>query len=168
VRLFHAFEGKLFISIEPDYRYSWYLDVQSERTKSPPIPDRKLRTGKLPPDFNDYFAAYHAGDRDYLVTQGGKVYMAVAKGMTEVEVTALWTDPKQMIAGIVQVTNTGAVYGFGPMGEDGSENRFYVKFEPKPVAKPYRLTVPLGNDSMNAYLEAYECARAFRLAEEKK
>jgi hypothetical protein len=167
VRLFHAHESKLFVSIEPNYLFHASNDKDGKPLKTPP-PNRELRTGKLPPDFTDYFAAYRSGDSDYLVTQRGKVYVAVPKGKTEVEVTALWNDPKRIIVGVVQDTKTGAVYGYGPEGEDGSVNRFYVRFEPKPVAKPYRLTVPLWNDRMDAYLESYECARAFRLAEEKK
>jgi hypothetical protein len=172
VRLFHARKNRLFISMEPSYLHRSIYDKNDRLLKNPPpvppIPDRELRTGKLPADFTDYFAAYRSADRDYLVTRGGKVYMAVPKHKTEVEVTAIWTDPKRIIAGVVQDTKTGSVYGYGFVDGDNISNRFYVKFEPKPVAKPYKLTVPLWNDRMDAYLESYECARAFRLAEEKK
>jgi hypothetical protein len=39
---------------------------------------------------------------------------------------------------------------------------------PPPVAVEYRRTVPLWGDRSDAYLESYECARAFRKAAEKK
>ena len=67
----------------------------------------------------------------------------------------------------MQDQKTGSVYGYGHTNDGYVANRFYVKFEPKPVAKPYKLTVPKWNDRMDAYLESYECARAFR-AEDKK
>ena len=53
-------------------------------------------------------------------------------------------------------------------GENGSPNRFYVKFDPKPVAVEYKLTVPMWGNPTDGYLESYECARAFRKANEKK
>ena len=40
--------------------------------------------------------------------------------------------------------------------------------EPKPVAVAYKRTAPLWGDRSDAYLESYECARAFRKAAEKK
>lgn len=60
------------------------------------------------------------------------------------------------------------MYGWGYAGNNGSADRFYVKFDPKPVAVAYKLTVPLWNGHTDAYLESYECARAFRKAMEKQ
>lgn len=170
VRLFHAYKDQLFISIEPDYLRGWYRDAETgDPIKNPPAPpDRQLRMGKLPAEFTEMFTAHTAGGRDYLVTNTGKAYIVAPKGKTEVEVTALWNDPKQIIAGVVQDQANDAVYGWGFAGEEGSADRFYVKLEPKPVAKPYKLTVPLWNERADAYLESYECARAFRNAMDKK
>ncbi|MBN9120010.1 MAG: hypothetical protein J0I06_12745, partial [Planctomycetes bacterium] len=103
VRLFHAARDKLFISVELDYLNAWYKDKVGNPIKNPPpAPDRQLRTGKLPVDFTEHFAAYTVGGRDYLVTDNGKVYSAVAKGKGEVEVSALWNDPKRKIVGVIQ------------------------------------------------------------------
>jgi hypothetical protein len=169
VRFFHAHKGKLFMSVEPDYLNNWYLDKKGNVAKDlPKPPDRQLRTGKLPADFTERFAAYTAGGRDYLVTINGKVYMAVAKGKAEVEVTGVWSDPRRKIVGVVQDQENDAVYGWGFATDSTSPERFYVKFDPKPVAVPYKLTVPLRGDRSDAYLESYECARACRNAMPKK
>ena len=167
LRLLFAHEDRLFVSVEYDYLRTWYwdhFDKHGDEVKPlPKPPDRQLRTGKLPADFTESFAAYTTGERDYFVTPTGKVYMAVAKGKTEVEVSAVWTDPKRPIAGVVQdhLTND-AVYGWGFVTNNRAPERFYVKLEPKPVAVPYKRTVPLWGDRSDAYLESYECARAFR------
>jgi hypothetical protein len=172
LRLLRAEKDTLFISIEHDYMNTWYweyFDKDGEVIKPlPPPPDRQLRTGKLPAEFIEHFAAYTVGGKDYLVTNNGKVYLCVPKGKTELEVTAIWTDPKQVIAGVVQDQANDAVYGWGIAGEPGSADRFYVKLDPKPVAKTYKLTVPLWKERADAYLESYECARAFQSANEKK
>ncbi len=168
VRLFHAYKDKLFISTELDYLSSWFRDKDGHEIKNPPpAPDRQLRTGKLPADFTEYFAAYTSDSRDYLVTDNGKVYLSVPKGMTEVEITTIWNDPKRVIVGVVKDLMDDAVFGWGFAGKTDSPERFYVKLDPKPVAVAYKLTVPLWNDRSNAYLESYECARAFR-ADAKK
>ncbi len=168
VRLFHAHKDKLFVSIEPDYLCTWYVDKDGHVVKNlPKPPDRQLRTGKLPADFTERFAVYTAGGKDYLVTNNGKVYMAVPKGKAEVEVTALWTDPEQRIRGVVQDLANDAAYGWGFAGRRGSADRFYVKLDPKPTARAYKLTVPLRDECSDAYLESYECARAFRTAPKK-
>jgi len=60
------------------------------------------------------------------------------------------------------------VYGWGFVTDSAAPERFYVKMEPKPVAVEYRRTAPLWEDRSDAYLESYECARAFRKAMEKK
>jgi hypothetical protein len=169
VRLVHAHKGKLFVSVEPDYLNNWYLDKKGNVAKNvPQPPDRQLRTGKLPAEFTERFAAYTSGGRDFLVTISGKVYMSVAKGKAEVEVTSVWNDPKRKIVGVVQDQENDAVYGWGFVTDNTSPERFYVKLDPKPVAKPYKLTVPLRGDRSDAYLESYECARAFRNAAPKK
>jgi hypothetical protein len=126
-----------------------------------------LRTGKLPADFTEKFAAYTSEKRDYLVTPNGKVYMAVSKGKAEVEVTKVWDDPKRRIVGVVQDQANDAVYGWGFVTDSAAPERFYVKFAPKPVAVEYKRTVPLWNDRSDAYLESYECARASRKAGKK-
>lgn len=69
---------------------------------------------------------------------------------------------------MVKDADADTVYGWGFAGARESADRFRVKFEPKPVAVAYKRTVPLWDDRSNAYLESYECARAFRLAAEKK
>ena len=174
VRLFHAHKDKLFVSIELDYLCTWYRDKKGNIAKDlPKPPDRQLRTGKLPADFTERFAAYTSDKRDYLVTTSGKVYMAVPKGKDEVEVSAVWEDPKRKIVGVVQdQENDGEygdwVYGWGFVTDSSSPERFYVKFQPKPVAVAYTRTVPLWIDFSDAYLESYECARAFRSATPKK
>lgn len=164
VRLFHAYKDKLFVSIEPEYTV--YVEDQEAQhaINPPPAPDRQLRTGKLPKDFTERFAAYTAGKRDYLVTTNGKVYMCLPKGKSEVEVSAVWNDPKRKIVGVVQDLANDAVYGWGFATDNRSPERFFVKMEPKPVAVPYKLTVPLQKEDSDAYLESYECARAFRKA----
>jgi hypothetical protein len=163
VRLFHAHKGTLFVSVEPDYLNNWYFDDDGKVAKNlPKPPERELRTGKLPADFTERFAAYTSGERDYLVTDSGKVYLCVPKGKAEVEVYAVWTDPKRRIVGVVQDQANGAVYGWGLVTDSAAPERFYVKFEPKPVAVAYKRTVPLWNRRGDAYLESYECARAFR------
>jgi hypothetical protein len=169
VRLVHAHKGRLFVSVEPDYLNNWYLDKKGNVAKDlPKPPDRQLRTGKLPAEFTERFAAYTSAGRDYLVTINGKVYMSVAKGEAEVEVTSVWSDPKRKIVGVVQDQENEAVYGWGFVTDNTAPERFYVKLDPKPVAKPYKLTVPLWDDRSDAYLESYECARAFRSATPKK
>jgi hypothetical protein len=170
VRLFHAYKDKLFVSIEPDYVNAWYWDDEERAPKKnlPKPPERQLHTGKLPADFTEQFAAYTSDKRDYLVTPNGKVYMAVPKGKTEVEVTAVWNDPERQIVGVVQDQANGAVYGWGFVTDSAAPERFYVKMEPRPVAVGYKRTVPLWGDRSDAYLESYECARAFRKANEKK
>jgi hypothetical protein len=170
VRFFHAYKDTLFVSVEPDYLNAWYRDKFGNVVENPPPPpDRELRTGRLPADFTEYFAAYRSAGRDYLVTPNGKVYVATAKGKAEVEVAVVWADSERKIAGVVQDPANDAVYGWG-VAEGGTSptGRFYVKFAPKPVAVPYKLTAPSWNDSSDAYLESYECARAFRAAALKK
>ncbi len=168
VRLFHAYKDKLFVSVEPDY-INWYLDDKGKPLKNAPKPpERQLRTGKLPADFTEHFVVYTAGGKDYFVTDNGKVYLCAPKGKTEVEVSAVWNDPKQAIVGVVQDLANDAVYGWGFVTDSAAPERFYVRLEPKPVAKPYKLTVPLWNERADAYLESYECARAFRTAADKK
>jgi hypothetical protein len=171
VRLFHAYKDKLFISVEPDYLENWYLDEKGfVREDLPKPPDRELRTGKLPADFTERFTVYTSPERDsftqrdYLVTVNGKVYMAVPKGKAEVEVSAVWNDPKRKIVGVVQDQANDAVYGWGFVTTSATPERFYVKLGPKPVGGPYERTVPLWGDRSDAYLESYECASAFRTA----
>lgn len=67
-----------------------------------------------------------------------------------------------------KVFENAAVYGWGYAGEPGSATRFYIQFGPKPVAVTYKLTVPMWDDSTDAYLKSYECARAARKASDKK
>lgn len=90
VRLFHAYKDTLFVSIEPDYLNHWRIDPKKwdfhENMRQPP-PARELRTGKLPAEFTEYFVAYRAGERDFLVTESGKVFMVEPKGKAELEVT---------------------------------------------------------------------------------
>jgi hypothetical protein len=170
VWLYYAYKDKLFVSVEPDCLSNWYLDGKGNVAKDlPEPPERQLRTGKLPADFRERFAAYTAGRRGYLVTPSGKIYMVAAKGEKEVEVSAVWDDPKRKIVGVVQdhLTN-GAVYGWGFVTDSAAPERFYVMFDPKPVAVAYKRTVPLWDDRSDAYLESYECARAFRKANAKK
>ncbi|VTR91660.1 unnamed protein product [Gemmata massiliana] len=97
-----------------------------------------------------------------MVTSDGKVYMATLKGKSEMDVKVLWDDPKQKVAGVVQDQDNNAVYGWGYAGKDGSSDRFYLKFDPKPAPVRYALTVSLWRNITDAYLESYECARAFR------
>lgn len=164
VRLFHAYKERLFVSVEPDYLSDWYWDdkANAPKTDLPKPPERELRTGKLSADFTERFAAYTAGGCDYLVTDNGKAYMAVAKGKAEVEVSAVWADPKRRIVGVVQDQANDAVYGWGFVTSSVAPERFYVKLGPKPVAVEYKRTVPLWGDRSDAYLESYECARAAR------
>ena len=132
VRLFHAYKDKLFVSIELDYLVKWYLDKGDVAKDLPTPPDRQLRTGKLPADFTGYFAAYTAGGRDYLVTNTGKVYMAAPKGKTEVEVSAIWTDPKRAIMGVVQDRRRGTpCTAVGFVTDSRALERFYVKLGPQ-------------------------------------
>jgi hypothetical protein len=169
VRLFHAYKDKLFVSIEPDWLNNWCLDKNGLVAKNlPKAPDRQLRIGKLPAEFTERFAAYTSDNRDYLVTINGTVYMSVPKGKAELEVTKVWDDPKRKIVGVVQDQANDAVYGWGFATDSAAPERFYVKFAPKPVAVDYKRTVPVWNDRSDAYLESYECARAFRKAAEKK
>jgi len=168
VRLFHAHKGKLFVSVESDFLRVWYYDKDNNPIKNAPIPDRQLRTCELPADFIEYFAAYTSEKRDYLVTPNGKAYMSVPKGKAELEVTKVWDDPNRKIVGVVQDQANDAVYGWGFVTDSAAPERFYVKLQPKPVAVEYKRTVPLWNDRSDAYLESYECARAFRKAAEKK
>jgi hypothetical protein len=168
VRLFNVAKGVLSISIEPDYLNNWYRDKKGNVAENlPKPPDRQLRTGKIPKDFTEKFAAYTVDKRDYLVTPNGKVYMAVPKGKADLEVTKVWDDPRRRIVGVVQDQANDAVYGWGFITDSAAPERFYVKFAPKPVAVAYKRTVPLWNDRSDAYLESYECARAFRKAEKK-
>ncbi|MBN9121663.1 MAG: hypothetical protein J0I06_21385 [Planctomycetes bacterium] len=88
--------------------------------------------------------------------------MVTAKGDKEVEVSAVWIDPRRKIVGVVQDPANDAVYGWGFVADRAAPERFYVKFEPKSVAVAYTRTVPLWVDRSDAYLESYECARAFR------
>jgi hypothetical protein len=134
----------------------------------PDPPERHLRTGKLPADFTGKFAAYVSGDRGYLVTPGGRVYIVALKGEKELEVSKVWDDPRRRIVGVAQDLANDAVYGWGFLTTSAAPERFYVKLAPKPVAVEYRRTVPLWGDRSDAYLESYECARAFRKAAEKK
>jgi hypothetical protein len=60
------------------------------------------------------------------------------------------------------------VHGWGFASGSAAPERFYVKLAPRPVAVGYKRTVPSWNDRSDAYLESYECARAFRKAAEKK
>jgi hypothetical protein len=169
VRLFHAYKDRFFVSVEPDCLNKWYLDKDGNVAKNlPKPPDRQLRKGKLPADFTEHFAAYTSEKRDYLVTPNGKVYMAAPKGKTELEVAKVWDDPKRKIVGVVQDQANDAVYGWGFVTDSAAPERFYVKMTPKPVAVEYKRTVPLWNDRSDAYLESYECARAFRKVMEKK
>jgi hypothetical protein len=167
LRLFHAYKDQLFVSIEPGYTVNSSAQDANEKKPTKP-PERQLRTGKLPAEFTGFFAAYTAAKRDYLVTDSGTVYMAVPKGKIEVEVSAVWNDPKHKIVGVVRDFANDAVYGWGIVTESTAPERFYVKFEPKPVAVPYKRTVQMWNDRDDAYLESYACARAFRKAAEKK
>jgi len=169
VWLFHAYKDRFFVSVEADCLDHWYFTGKGDGSKTPfKPPERKLRTGKLPADFTERFTAYVSGARGYLVTPNGKVYMSVPQGKAEVEVTKVWDDPKRKIIGVVQDLANDAVYGWGFVTDRGAPERFYVKMDPKPVVVEYKLTVPLWNDRSDAYLESYECARAFRKAAEKK
>lgn len=170
VRLFHAHNNKLFISLEYDYiGYSSESD-DSLPTKQVLPANRNLRTGTLPEGFTERFATYtdSTKDRDYLVTDNGKVYMSVTKGMTAVEVTTVWNDPNRVIVGVVKDMTRGVVYGWGFVSDIASPDRFYVKFDPEPVAQPYKITVSQQFRRADAYLESYECARAFRHEINKK
>ncbi|MBY0456439.1 MAG: hypothetical protein K2V38_03820 [Gemmataceae bacterium] len=168
VRLFHARDGRLFVSVEPDYLAHWRRDPKkrgwADNLLDPP--DRGLRTGKLPAEFTGHFAAYAVGASDYLVTGGGAVYLCAAKGKAEVEVTAVWTDPKRKIVGVVQDQKNAAVYGWGFVTTSVQPERFFVRFGPKMEAVGYKREVPLWVDRSDAFLESYECARAFRANEE--
>ncbi len=169
VRVFHAYKDQLFVSVELDYLANWYLDDEGRVSKDlPKPPERELRTGNLPADFTEYFCVYRAAGCNYFVTPNGKVYMAVPKGKAEVDVSAVWTDPNRPIAGVVQDLASDAIYGWGFVTNNRAPERFYVKMEPKPVAVPYKRTVPLWSDRSDAYLESYECARAFRKPAEKR
>ena len=88
----------------------------------------------------EHFATYTSAKRDYLVT----------------------------ITGAVQNLASDAVYGWGFVTDSAAPERFYVKLDPKPVAVPYKRTVSPWKERSDAYLESYECARAFRKAAEKK
>lgn len=170
VWLFHAYKDTLFVSAEPNYLNEWYWDDEEHAPKKnlPPPPARQLRKGRLPSDFTEQFRAYTSGDYSYLVTPNGKIYMVAPKSKTEVEVSTVWNDPKRRIVGIVRDTATDTVYGWGFVTTSAAPERFYVKMEPKPVAVNYKLTVPLWSERSDAYLESYECARAFRMAMAKK
>lgn len=174
LRVFHAHKDRLFVSVERDdvprttkaAHKEWPVDGEMPRWPNrPKPPDRELRTGTLPRGFTDYFAAYTAADREYLVTNTGKVYLCVPKGKDTIEVTALWTDPKRRIVGVVQDLDNKAVYGWGFATASAAPERFHVKMDPKPVAVPYKLTVPIYGECQDAYVESYECARAFRKAQ---
>ena len=67
VRLFHAYASFIYISVEPDYLDEWRLDPKTKQLAKnlPPPPNRQLRTGKLPADFTERFAAYTSAKRDY-------------------------------------------------------------------------------------------------------
>jgi hypothetical protein len=164
VRLFHAHGDQLFVSIEFDY-LNWTREQEQAVTfgRVKP-PERQLRTGKLPADFTERFAAYTSAKRDYLVTTNGKVYMAVPKGEKEVEVSAVWNDPTRKVFGVVQDQANDAVYGWGFVTDSAAPERFYVKLDPKPIAVTYKRSVPLGQNRADAYVESYECVRAFRKA----
>lgn len=169
VWLLHVYKDQLFVSVEPDYLSEEYLDKKKELKKElPDAPERRLCTGKMPADFTETFASYSSGGRAYMVAPNGKVYMVAPKGAKEIEVSAVWSDPKRKIVGVVQDQEKGAVYGWGFVTDSAAPERFYVKFDPKPVAVEYKLTVPLWGERSDAYLESYECARAFRKVNEKK
>jgi hypothetical protein len=169
VWLFHAYEDTLFVSVEPDYVNKEYLDKKGDpKKKLRELPDRQLRTGKLPVGLTETFAAYTSGGRGYLVTPNGKVYTVAVKDETQVHVSAVWNEPERKIVGVVQDQANDTVYGWGLVTDTDAPERFYVKFDPKPVAVEYKRTVPLWEDRSDAYLESYECARAFRKANEKK
>ena len=169
VRLFHVHKATLFVSVELDYLNRWYLDGKANVSKNlPKPPERELRTGTLPADFTEHFSAYRVGGRDYLLTPSGMLYMVSPREKAEVEVSAVWADPKRRLVGIVQDTANDAVYGWGFVTDSAAPERFYVKLGPKPVAVAYTRTVPLWGDRSDAYLESYECARAFRAAGGKK
>lgn len=169
VRLFHAHKDTLFVSVEFDYLSYWYTnDVHDVRLKRTKPPDRELRTGKLPADFTERFAAYTADEHDYLVTDSGKVYIVVPKGRDGLEVIAMWNDPKRKIVGVVQDPANDSVCGWGSITTGAAPERFCVNFRPVMEAMEYKRTVPLWGDRSDAYLESYECARAFRKAAAKK
>jgi hypothetical protein len=117
VWLFHAYKDKLLVSVEPDYLNNWYWDGDKMMPKEnlPKPPERQLRTGKLPAEFTEAFTAYTADGHSYLVTPNGKVYVVAPKGKAELEVSAVWTDPKRKIVGVVQDLANDAVYGWEQM-----------------------------------------------------
>lgn len=184
VRLFHIFDGKLAMSIEPDY-----LAEQKDPPGKSKVPERMLRMGKLPAEFcnrelsvadlrekslkgtlpsayeDTTFAAYRSGERFYLVTRKGTAFQVDNKGDKELTITPIWTDPKRRLFGVHQEPD-GSVFGFG--GHWLSKDRFYIKFEPKPVAKGYKLAVPLRNNAEDAFIEAHECLRAITADAKKK
>ncbi len=64
IRLFHAYRDTLFVSIEPDYLRSWYFpNPKNPKEGLPKLPDRQLRTGKLPAEFTQHFTTYSSADR---------------------------------------------------------------------------------------------------------
>jgi hypothetical protein len=170
VRLFHAYKDRLFVSVEPDCLNGWFWDyeAQNPRKDRPKPPARELRTGRLPAGFTDPFAAYAAGGRYYLVTPNGKAYMAEPTGKAGVAVSEVWNDPARRIVGVVQDPAHDAVYGWGFVTTAQAPERFYVRLGPRPVAVRYERSVPLWTDRSDAYLESYECARAFYAATDKK
>ncbi len=167
LRFFHAIDGRMDISVEA-VPYSSPGESLILGKKPPPIPERNLKSGKLPASFKGRFHAYVVGDLHYLLTAGGRLYKCAPKGKDGLEITEVWSDPARPIIGIVDVPETKQAFAFGWGSKPKNTDRYWIEFGDKPVETVYELKAKLKNDREDAFREVNDCVRALKAAKALK
>ena len=161
LRLFQVLDGRLLISTEP-VPLRFPKESLALGKKPAPIPERDLKSGKLPAGFKGRFHAYAVGDRHYLLTAGGKLYKCAAKGEDGLEVTEVWSDPARPLIGVVDCPDTKQAFAFGWGSKPGDTGRYWVEFGDKPAPTAYILRAKLKGDREDAFREVNGCVAALQ------
>ena len=161
LRLFQVLDGKLLISTEPvPLRFPQASLALGK--KPAPIPERDLKSGKLPASFKGRFHAYAVGDLHYLLTAGGKLYKCVPAGKDGLEIIEVWSDPTRPLIGVVDCPDTKQAFAFGWGSKPGNTGRYWIEFGDKPMQTAYILKAKLKNDREDAFREVNECVNALQ------
>jgi len=161
LRLFQVLDEKLFISTEPVALHAPKQSLALGK-KPAPIPERDLKSGKLPASFKGRFHAYVVGDLHYLLTAGGRLYKCDPKDKDGLEITEVWSDPAHPIIGIVDCPETKQAFAFGWGSKPGNTDRYWIEFGDKPAATAYKLKSKLKNNREDAFREVSDCVDALK------
>ncbi len=165
--LFHAYDGILWITVEPVPKMH-AASFRKPGEKAPPVPARNTKSGKLPASFKGQFNAYVVGDLHFLLTASGRLYKCAAKGKFGLEITEVWSDPARPLIGVVDCPETKQAFAFGWGSKPKNTDRYWIEFGDKPVETVYALQGKLKNDREDAFREVNECVSALKAAKALK